>query len=98
MVEASTPTPTEDKPEPEEKSEARDNYFMNPRVMVKQSEAMVATNIAQCQEISLFVSKLTCDSLMSKIQETMPAEDAALFKKSDEPFIDIYGRSTFVYI
>ena len=34
---------------------------------------------------------------MLKIQQTLSKEEAIFFQLSNEPFIDVYGRASFVY-
>ena len=34
---------------------------------------------------------------MLKIQQTLSKEEASFFKQSNEPFIDVYGRASYVY-
>ena len=34
---------------------------------------------------------------MEKIKENLPEEEAKLFKRSEEPFVGVYGRVSYVY-
>ena len=80
-----------------EKTEFYNEVFLSPRLKVDTKDDVVAKNIDLTKQLSLPIAKVTQWLILKTIRDEFEKEEAELFKQSQEPIFDLYGRATYIY-